>query len=691
MENIKFNISTLIKHPLFWVGFAIRVIILLLVEPYATATWYTPFMDLSTQAINADPWQAHVNNDGNPHAFPYGFVMWLWLLPLTLVCKLIGLSTAVGYGLTLLLTDTALLLLLKQFLQLKDRLLLIAYWLSPIIIFATYWFGFNDIIPVAILCSALYTLRAHHPKLSGFLCGAAVSAKLSMILAIPFFCIYLLRNQALKHLIFQYGYGFAIALALFFLPFLLSDAGVQMLVNNPEIQKTFDFALHINDSVSIFLLPLAYLFTLYTAWQIRRITFDLFYSLLSISFLLVVIFSPAAPGWFVWFIPLVVSYLARGKLVDSILVIGYSCLYVATVFLSVEQPLLLGSNIASICSQLLSSAIGVKGNSLLNTTLLATGAILAYRIWRDAIKNNDYFKISRKPVVVGIAGDSGAGKDFLVETIIDLFGKHSVVHISGDDYHLWDRHKPMWQALTHLNPKANNLEHFAKDLLALVSGKSIMRSHYNHENGKKMPPERISSNDFVVASGLHTLHLPILRNSYDLSIFLDIDEDLRRFFKIERDVKVRGHTLEKVLSSIKNREPDSVKFIQPQAEFADMVMTLKPNNPKALENNNSNLPVRLKLSVVSRHGLYEESLIRVLVGVCGLHVDMSLPDDKNEVMLTIEGESTGEDIALACRTLFPEMKDFLDTSPKWHDGVSGLMQLIVLSHMNQLMSKRLLS
>ena len=42
-------------------------------------------------------------------------------------------------------------------------------------------------------------------------------------------------------------------------------------------------------------------------------------------------------------------------------------------------------------------------------------------MWREAIVNNDYFRLSRKPFSIGIAGDSGSGKDTLVNSYIDLF------------------------------------------------------------------------------------------------------------------------------------------------------------------------------------------------------------------------------------------------------------------------------
>ena len=58
----------------------------------------------------------------------------------------------------------------------------------------------------------------------------------------------------------------------------------------------------------------------------------------------------------------------------------------------------------------------------------------------------------------------------------------------------------------------------------------------------------------IIASGLHVFYLPILRDTLALKIFLDMDESLRRYFKMERDVKKRGHTKVKVLKSLKERK-----------------------------------------------------------------------------------------------------------------------------------------
>jgi hypothetical protein len=103
---------------------------------------------------------------------------------------------------------------------------------------------------------------------------------------------------------------------------------------------------------------------------------------------------------------------------------------------------------------------------------------------------------------------------------------------------------------------------------------------------------------------------------------------------------------------------------------------------------NINISPRLKLVVKSRHGFNELSLKRVLIGVCGLHVDMFTNDDVSEVELSIEGEASAQDIQMAAQLICPLIFEFLDLKPQWQNGVLGLMQLITLSHINQALTRR---
>jgi uridine kinase len=535
-----------------------------------------------------------------------------------------------------------------------------------------------------LLVLALYFTRQLRLFLAGLLCVAAISAKLSMVLALPFFMIYFLHTRSLHRMALDFLKGMAVATVLFGLPFIMSDAALHMLFSNPEMGKVYQFALKIGDGISIYVVPLVYLVMLYGAWRVRRLNFELFQSILGMAFLLVVLLTPASPGWFIWAIPLLVTYQAMSGRIAIILCGLFSALYAVSTLLALPAlPGQIETTVHQITGQMEPHVA-----SLLHTVLVAIGIVLAIRIWRESISRNDYFRLSRRPFVIGIAGDSGSGKDTLADALQGLFGGHSVARLSGDDYHLWDRKKPMWQVMTHLNPMTNDLERYANDLVSLVDGKSVHLRHYDHRTGIKSEQVRIKSNDFIIASGLHMLYLPILRSCLNLSIYLDIDESLRRYLKQKRDVEVRGHTAEQVASSFARREPDSEQFIRPQAAHADLVLSLQPIHPRMLEGVDGKHPLRYKLQVCSRNGLNEMSLTRVLVGVCGLHVDMVVSDDAAEVSLTIEGEASAEDIELAATMLCPRVLDFLDIAPKWEGGVLGLMQLATLSHINQALTRR---
>ncbi len=671
-------------HPLFLIGLILRAVAILLVAPQPVVEWYTPFMAASISQWNLDPWHLWITQGGGAEAFPYGYVMWLIFLPLTLLGKLVSMESGTAYALTLVLVDASLLILLRRLIPGRDRVLLLIYWLSPITLVATYWLGYNDLVPVALLTLTLYCIRQRLNWAAGVALAAAISAKLSMVAALPFFLIYFLHNQPHRKFLSDFLKSLGVGIGLFLLPFILiSRDGLAMILSNPEVGKIYRLAIPMGGDSTVYVVPLVYLLAVYAAWRVRRFNFDLLCAMLCVAFLITVLMTPAAPGWFVWVLPLLVIYQANSNRMAYCLVSIFSCLYVATSLLSeIKAQEAIVSFFGASVFELLPRAI-----SIVHTALVATGVVLAVRIWREGVSHNDFFRFSRRPFVLGIAGDSGAGKDTYSDALKGLFGAHSVVTLSGDDYHLWDRQKPMWQVMTHLNPMANDIEAFANDLVALTDGKSIQSRHYDHKSGRMSRPFRIDSNDFILASGLHALYLPILRSCYNLSVYLDIDEDLRRYLKLKRDVEVRGHTRERVLASFERREPDSERFIRPQAVHADLLFSLRPIHPSMLADASDQRQLRLKLIARSRLGLSEISLTRTLIGICGLHVDMVTTAD-GEVVLTIEGETTGKDIELAANMICPDILEFLDTSANWADGVAGIMQLITLAHIQQALTKR---
>lgn len=678
----------MLLQPMFITGLVVRLVLIVCMTPLAVTQWYAPFLDVSTSLLTLDPWSAWIAGGGAPVAFPYGYAMWVVFLPMTLVAKFIGLPLLYAHQLTILVADFCLLLTLRRLLPDRNRLLLLAYWLSPIVILASYGLGLNDLIPALLLCLSIIFVRQTRLKLAGALLAAAISAKLSMIVALPFFAIYLFNNRALRKRLANFLSGFGLSILLLGGPFFVSAAGIQMLLGNPEMGSIYQLAIGLAGNISIYVVPLIYLIMLYLAWRVRRLNFDLFQATTGMAFLLIVLMTPASPGWFVWCLPFLALYQAMSGRMSILLVSVFSAAYVLSILLVTPLQFTNGREFALGVALHVPGQLGSHTASLLHTGMVAIGLVLAIRIWREAISRNDFFRLSRKPFVVGVAGDSGAGKDTFADAIAGLFGEHSVVKLSGDDYHLWDRQKPMWQVMTHLNPMANDLEGFCNDLVSLTDGKGVTSRHYDHQTGRMSKPFQIESNDFIITSGLHALYLPILRERYNLKIYLEIDEGLRRHFKLKRDVQQRGHTVERVLGSFEKREPDSERFIRPQSNHADLILSLQPIHSRMLEGLDDKHPLRLKLVVETKNGFNELSIRRVLVGVCGLHVDIEIGNDSADVKMTIEGEVSAADVAMAANILCPRVLEFLDISPKWQDGMLGLMQLITLSHISQALTKR---
>lgn len=669
----------LVRDPLFIAGLLIRLILIVSITSNAVSEWFAPFLAVSTQQFTLDPWSQWLSGGGSLTAFPYGYAMWLALLPMTLLAKLFGFSLVIGYALTLLIADIGLLFTLHYLLPKRRHLVLLTYWLSPIVILASYGLGLNDLIPVLLLTLSLFFIRKAALFWAGLLCAMAISSKLSMIVALPFFVIYLYNNKALRQYALEFVKGFAITALALGIPFLASNDALLMLFSNPEMGKIYQLALNLGGNISVYVIPITYLVLLYLVWRVRRLNFHLFQATIDMAFLLIVLMTPASPGWFVWCIPFLVLYQAISGQMAMLLISLFSLLYVLSTLLTVPLQLNFAAEFNLTTLLNLSEPFGNHAISLLHTLMVAIGIILAMRIWRETISRNDFFRLSRKPFVIGVSGDTGSGKRLLAQAITDLFGHHSTVRLSSDDYHLWDKQKPIWQVMTRRNPITNDLEGFGNDLMALADGRPIQTKHLRPNNRVKKPLS-IRSNDFIIASGLHALYLPLFRQYYHLKIFLDMNESLREHFYCQQHGEASNTALQKT--------SDSFRFIDPQSHHADLVFSLQPIHPRMLDGAGNQHPLRLKLVVKTRHGFNEASLNRVLIGVCGLHVDIASSDNTDEMQMIIEGEVSADDMALATKILCPRMMEFLDIPPKWNDGMIGLMQLITLSHINQALTRR---
>lgn len=619
-------------------GIMVRIVLIAWVIPEMHDTYFRPFVEREWMQCAWDPWTTFLERGGDALAFPYGMAMWIPVSSL-------GLAGAV------FVCDLILYGLLLSLAQERRHCIAWLYWLSPYVLYISYWHGQLDVVPITWLIAALVALQRSAPRGCGLLLSAAVSAKLSMALAVPFVFIFLWRNHRYMHFFIPALSYFAGGCACLFLPALFSPGFWTMVFGSPEIQKIYAWHVSFASGEKLYWVIVVYLMLVYGAWVLERMNLQMLFALLGLSFSTLLLFTDASIGWYFWWIPFMALDPAASRGAGFVVAMVYGALLTMYALFHPE---------------------GIWKSLLVALQLLTT-----LRMLFVSIRKNDYFQLSRTPLSVGIAGDSGVGKDRFVEVLTALFGEACVTRLSGDDYHRWDRYSPMWQHYTHLSAQANRLAQFAQDALQLIEGKEVRCVHYDHSTGRFTKTLLVNRNDIVLLSGLHALHTAQLRQRLDLKIFLDMEESLRCFWKLHRDVVVRGRDRQEVLDMIERRSQDRM-VIDMQRQWADLLFRIEPVLPMACDTKEVG---PLRLQVWMKESLYDEELVRMLIACCDLSVEREVSREGFQVILRVEGEVHVEMLPVLARQLLPAwMGELLALAPVWQAGVTGLMQFITLAH-----------
>jgi phosphoribulokinase len=186
-----------------------------------------------------------------------------------------------------------------------------------------------------------------------------------------------------------------------------------------------------------------------------------------------------------------------------------------------------------------------------------------------------------RPIVLGVVGDSGAGKTTLTRGLIRVLGAEHAARLNGDDYHRYDRRQRRERGVTPLHPESNHLDILTQHLLHLRSGEPVLKPVYDHRGGTLGTPAYMRPPRFLFVEALLGFHTETLRAAHDVRVFLDPPEELRRAWKVKRDCTRRNYTTDEVLAELDRRERDADQFIRPQREHADMLVSFRQGSDPA--------------------------------------------------------------------------------------------------------------
>ena len=183
---------------------------------------------------------------------------------------------------------------------------------------------------------------------------------------------------------------------------------------------------------------------------------------------------------------------------------------------------------------------------------------------------------TRRCVLVGIAGGTGAGKTLVASSIVEALPGEGVALLEQDCYYRDLRHIPLGERETrnYDHPDAFDRDLLRSHLAALLEGRAIdvpvydRKTHTRETETHPMPPPRV-----VVLDGILILEDPALRQLLDIKLYVDADPDVRFIRRLKRDLVERGRTLDSVIRQYEATvRPMHLQYVEPSKQYADLIV-----------------------------------------------------------------------------------------------------------------------
>lgn len=679
-------------YKIFWLGLIIKIGFALFFASSYLTELFIPFINYFVSSDFSNPYLYFFNQE-KKNIFPYPTLM---LLITSLPRILFGFATDWSsisplvlflFRLPVLIADLLILFILLILIKKNYYKVVMFYWLSPVLIYINYIHGQLDVFPILFLFFSLYLMFKGKYLFSSIFLGLSIATKTNIIMVIPFYFLYLLYQINLtfrdKFLNFILVASTFIIINLFYL---FNYEFIQIVFHNQEQLKLLNLSLNFFDDTKVFVAPFAYCLLLIYAINLKVYSKDVYFMFLGFSFGIVSLTISPMPGWYYWIMPFFIYFYSKKKENNNYfsyyLLFGLQIFYLIY-FISIENSdlfeifKLIDSDFAeknNLYNHLESLNLNADKFVSLSFTLLQVFLLAnCIYIYKSGIKNYSNYKIFSNPYLLGLCGDSGAGKTTISNSLNDIFKSKNTTQIRGDDMHKWERGDNNWKKQTHLNPKSNFLHNEISYLNEIKNKKEIKRRIYDHGTGKFTLEKRFQPRNLIIFEGLHSFYLKQMRDLFDLKIFINPSEEIRRKWKIERDIRKRKHSTSKILKQLRDRKEDSVKFIKTQKKYADIIIEYYFDRKRKLKKENN-----LNLHLTLLNSFYVEPIVREIENNTNIKCYHEyLEDDKQSIKL--KGKISEKQINKIANSL--DLNSNLDdlgvNDPKWNINYLGLIQIII--------------
>jgi uridine kinase len=180
--------------------------------------------------------------------------------------------------------------------------------------------------------------------------------------------------------------------------------------------------------------------------------------------------------------------------------------------------------------------------------------------------------LSKRPVLVCIAGGSASGKSTITRQLTERLADLSCASLNIDNYFRdWSMDEEM---RTANRPDAVLWPAMLADLDRALAGDELdLPALGTRAAARGMEPWKVRAGDVLIVEGLTALWHDELRARADLAVYVDAPDDERLLRRITRDIVERGATVESATTWYRHDvAPNFHRFTEPTKWRADLVV-----------------------------------------------------------------------------------------------------------------------
>lgn len=191
------------------------------------------------------------------------------------------------------------------------------------------------------------------------------------------------------------------------------------------------------------------------------------------------------------------------------------------------------------------------------------------------------------PLIIGIAGGSGSGKTTVAQSILQRVGPEQIAYLQHDEYYKDLSGLPPAQraAINFDHPNSLETSLLVQHIEQLKLGHPVQVPIYDFANHSRTNQSfTVNPRRVVLVEGILIFTEQVLRELFDIKIFVDTDSDLRFIRRLQRDISERGRSRESVVQQyLTTVRPMHLEFVEPSKRYADVIIPEGGFNTAAMD------------------------------------------------------------------------------------------------------------